>query len=83
MAGNVVVENLTVNPTNETRSQSGLGSVTDFLAAGLAIESKARAGTMVTAVSGAEMESHDNERGVLRIRPTGDGQVVAADLGRR
>jgi hypothetical protein len=84
--GTVLVENVSVQSASEARSQSGfdldagLASSTDFRAAGLGIDSRTRVSVSVRVDSGAEMQAHDTQRGVLQIRSGGERQLVRANL---
>lgn len=85
--GDVLVENVTVQSASEARSQAGidvgagLESVTEFQGAGLSISSQADLSATVAVDSGAEMEAHDNRRGILQLHATDDDQIVRAELG--
>ncbi|WP_336136557.1 hypothetical protein [Natronomonas amylolytica] len=80
--GNVIVENVTVQSASEAGSgiDAGLESTTDIDAAGLEIDSQARASATIRSESGAEMETHDNHRGVMQVRADGESQVVNVNV---
>ena len=86
VGGNVLLDNVTVQSASEARNQAGVGvgagleSTTDFRGAGLEIASKTSASVTVQVDSGAEMRSHDVERGVLQVRANEDDQMVRANL---
>ncbi|MEF8915146.1 hypothetical protein [Natronomonas sp.] len=80
--GDVIVENVTVQSASEADSgvDAGLESTTDIDAAGLEIDSQARASATISSESGAEMEAHDNQRGVMQVRADGESQVVNVNV---
>jgi hypothetical protein len=80
--GNVIVENVTVQSASEADSgvDAGLESTTAIDAAGLEIDSQARAGATIRSESGAEMETHDNQRGIVQIRADSESQVVNVNV---
>jgi hypothetical protein len=80
--GDVIVENVTVQSASEADSgvDAGLESTTDIDAAGLEIDSQARASATISSESGAEMEAHDNHRGVMQVRADGGSQVVNVNV---
>ena len=84
VGGDVLVDNVTVQSSSEAESglgaDAGLEAMTGFSAAGLELTSTTRASATINVESGAEMESHDNEKGVLQIHANGDDQMVHANL---
>ena len=87
VGGDVLVENVSVQSASEARNQAGVGldagleSTTDFRGTGLQLASSASASATVEVESGAEMQAHDNSRGILQVRASDGAQVVTADLG--
>lgn len=82
--GNVLVDNVTVQSASEADgglgADAGLETMTDIRAAGLELTSTVRASAIVSVDTGAEIEAHDNENGVLQVRASGEDQVVHANL---
>ena len=80
--GSVILENVTVQSADEARGGAGVGleTATDFRASGLAVASSSGASVSISVDSGAEMRSHDNDRGVLQVRATDDDQIVGVEL---
>jgi PGF-CTERM protein len=82
--GNVIVENVTVQSASEAESSGGLDAgleaTTDIDAAGLEIQSQSRASATIRSESGAEMETHDNQRGIIQVRADGQSQVVNVNV---
>jgi len=82
--GTTVVENVSVQSESEASGGSSvdLGSSADFSGAGLSVASSMQASGSATiqSESGATIESHDNQRGVLVVRPGGGSQVAAINL---
>jgi PGF-CTERM protein len=82
--GTTVVENVSVQSESEASGGSSvdLGSSADFSGAGLSVASSMQASGSATiqSESGATIESHDNQRGVLVVRPGGGSQVAAINV---
>ena len=82
--GTTVVENVSVQSESEASGGSNvdLGGSADFSGAGLSVASSMQASgsAMIQSESGATIESHDNQRGVLVIRPGGGSQVAAINV---
>jgi PGF-CTERM protein len=80
--GSVVVENVTAQSASESGLglDAGLESVTSVNGSVAGVDLGADAAATVTTESGAEMEAHDNQRGVLQIHAGGESQVVQADV---
>jgi PGF-CTERM protein len=82
--GTTVVENVSVQSESEASGGSNvdLGGSADFSGAGLSVASSIQASgsAMIQSESGATIESHDNQRGVLVVRPGGGSQVAAINL---
>ena len=82
--GTTVVKNVSVQSESEASGGGSidLGGSTDFSGAGLSVASsmEASGSAMVNSESGATIESHDNQRGVLVIRPGGGSQVAAINV---
>jgi PGF-CTERM protein len=80
--GSVLVENVTVQSASETEGglDAGLGAVTSVEGSGVSMQSSGEASAEMTTESGAGMEAHDNERGVLQVHANGDSQVVQAEV---
>ncbi|QLD85789.1 hypothetical protein HWV23_08655 [Natronomonas halophila] len=82
--GNVIVENVTVQSASEAESSGGLDAgleaTTDIDAAGLELQSQTRASATIRSESGAEMETHDNQRGIIQVRADGQSQVVNVNV---
>ncbi|MFW5964034.1 MAG: PGF-CTERM sorting domain-containing protein [Natronomonas sp.] len=82
----VVVENVSVQSSEEARSQAGLGLDAGLSAAtsiaGSAVESRTEADASVRLgfESGAEMQAHDNDRGIFQVRANDGAQMVQANL---
>ncbi|MFW5964035.1 MAG: hypothetical protein ACOCQM_04155 [Natronomonas sp.] len=82
----VVVENVSVQSSDEARSQAGLGAdaglstATEFSGAGLQLASQTSLSATVTVESGAEMQAHDNDRGIFQVRANDGAQMVQANL---
>ena len=79
--GSVVVENVTMQSASEAEGGlgAGLSSVTSLDGSGLSIDSQAGV-AVVSSESGAKMEAHDNQRGVVQISAGGESQVVHASV---
>ena len=79
--GSVVVENVTMQSASEAEGGlgAGLSSVTSLDGSGLSVDSQAGV-AVVSSESGAEMEAHDNQRGVVQISAGGESQVVHASV---
>ena len=79
--GSVVVENVTMQSASEAEGglEAGLSSVTSLDGSGLSVDSRAGV-AIVSSESGAEMETHDNQRGVVQISADGESQVVHASV---
>ena len=80
--GSVVVENVSMQSASEAEGglDAGLSSVTGIDAAGLSVDSRTDASATLASESGAKMETHDNQRGVVQIRADGESQVVHASV---
>ncbi|PSQ42056.1 hypothetical protein BRD07_04255 [Halobacteriales archaeon QS_9_68_42] len=80
--GSVVVENVSMQSASEAEGglDAGLSSVTGVDAAGLSVDSRTDASATLASESGAKMETHDNQRGVVQIRADGESQVVHASV---
>jgi PGF-CTERM protein len=80
--GSVVVESVTAQSASETEGDLGAGvdAVTSVNGSVVGVDSSGAAGATVTTESGAEMEAHDNERGVLQVHANGESQVVEASV---
>jgi hypothetical protein len=86
--GDVVVENVTVQSASEAGvgagADVGLDAAADFAASDLSVTSNAEASaaTSVTveSESGARIESHDNERGIMVVTSEDGEQVVRAGV---
>lgn len=80
--GTVVVENVTVQSSSETGGglDAGLSAVTSLNGSALTLQSQTEASATLTTESGAEMETHDNQRGVIQVHANGENQVVHADV---
>jgi PGF-CTERM protein len=81
--GNTVVEGMSVQSASEARSESGGGlglGGSVFAGAGLSVASSFSADASTTATiqaeSGAEIEAHDNDRGIVVIRSNGESHVA-------
>ena len=84
VGGTTVVENVSVQSESEAGSGANvdLGGSADFSGAGLSVASSMQAGGSATiqSESGATIESHDNQRGVLVVRPAGGSQAAAINV---
>ncbi len=82
--GTVVVENVTAQSAGETEGGIGIGadasSSTTISGSAISSQSSADARASVAFESGAEMEAHDNQRGVVQFTATDDDQVVQANV---
>jgi PGF-CTERM protein len=80
--GSVVVESVTAQSASETEGNLGAGvdAVTSVNGSVVGVDSSGAAGATVTTESGAGMEAHDNERGVLQVHANGESQVVEASV---
>jgi hypothetical protein len=82
----VIVENVSVQSSEEARSQAGIGAdaglstATEFSGAGLQLASQTSLSATVTVESGAEMQAHDNSRGIFQVRANDGAQMVHANL---
>jgi hypothetical protein len=82
----VIIENVSVQSAEEARSQAGLGVEVGLSGAaniaGAAVESRTEAAASVQLgfESGAEMQAHDNNRGVFQVRAGSGSQMVQANL---
>jgi PGF-CTERM protein len=88
--GKTVVDSVAVQSKSEAQSSGGLGAsvslkaVTNFQAAGLSIasgfDSQASTSATVESQSGATIEAHDNDRGVMVVTAAEESQYVMANL---
>lgn len=80
--GQTVVQNVTVQSESQVSGGLDLASSLDFTAAGLNVATSLDAGATaeITTESGATIQSHDNEHGVLLVRSNSDGSQ-AVDMG--
>jgi len=82
----VIVENVSVQSSEEARSQAGIGAdaglstATEFSGAGLQLASQTSLSATVSVESGAEMQAHDNSRGIFQVRADDGAQMVHANL---
>ena len=82
----VIVENVSVQSSEEARSQAGIGLDVGLSAAtsiaGAAVESRTEADASVRLgfESGAAMQAHDNSRGIFQVRANDSAQMVHANL---
>ncbi|WP_178915863.1 hypothetical protein [Natronomonas gomsonensis] len=82
----IIVENVSVQSSEEARSQAGLGAdaglstATEFSGAGLQLASQTSLSATVSVESGAEMQAHDNSRGIFQVRANDGAQMVHANL---
>ena len=82
----VIVENMSVQSSEEARSQAGIGAdaglstATEFSGAGLQLASQTSLSATVSVESGAEMQAHDNSRGIFQVRANDGAQMVHANL---
>ena len=82
----VIVENVSVQSSEEARSQAGIGAdaglstATEFSGAGLQLASQTSLSATLSIESGAEMQTHDNQRGILQVRANDGAQMVHANL---
>ena len=82
----VIVENVSVQSADEARSQTGLGvevgisTATNIVGAALESRTEAAASVQLGFESGAEMQTHDNNRGVFQVRAGSGSQMVQANL---
>ncbi|MUV88390.1 hypothetical protein GJ631_17985 [Natronomonas sp. CBA1123] len=82
----VIVENVSVQSSEEARSQAGIGAdaglstATEFSGAGLQLASQTSLSATVSVESGAEMQAHDNSRGIFQVRANDGAQMVHANL---
>jgi PGF-CTERM protein len=58
-----------------------LSTVTEVDAAGVSLTASSETRATVETESGAELDAHDNERGILQVRAADGAQVVKAELG--
>ncbi|WP_169302434.1 PGF-CTERM sorting domain-containing protein [Halorientalis salina] len=84
--GQTVVENLTVQSASENSNDGGLDVGVDvgFSASALSLASSLQAGgnAEITTDSGATIEAHDNQRGVMVVRSGGDSQAVQMGISK-
>jgi len=84
--GQTVLQSVTVQSQSNAESQGnvrtgvGLSAVTKITGAALSLDSKTEVNATVTAESGVTMEAHDNSRGVLVVRSSGDSQYVTVNV---
>ncbi|WP_178915864.1 hypothetical protein [Natronomonas gomsonensis] len=82
----VIVENVSVQSSEEARSQAGLGLDVGLSAAtsivGSAVETRTEADASVRLgfESGAAMQAHDNARGIFQVQANDSAQMVQANL---
>jgi hypothetical protein len=82
----VIVENVSVQSSEEARSQAGIGAdaglstATEFSGAGLQLASQTSLSATVSVESGAAMQAHDNSRGIFQVRADDGAQMVHANL---
>jgi hypothetical protein len=82
----VIVKNVSVQSSEEARSQAGIGLDVGLSAAtsiaGAAVESRTEADASVRLgfESGAAMQAHDNARGIFQVRANDSAQMVQANL---
>jgi len=82
----VIVENVSVQSSEEARSQAGIGvdaglsTATEFSGAGLQLASQTSLSATVSVESGAAMQAHDNSRGIFQVRADDGAQMVHANL---
>ncbi|WP_254832345.1 PGF-CTERM sorting domain-containing protein [Haloglomus salinum] len=82
--GKTVVDRLSVQSTSEAKSQVGgdlgVGGDVGFSGAGLSLASSFQAGVSTTATiqseSGAEIITHDNDRGIVVVESNGESHVA-------
>ncbi|WP_254839051.1 hypothetical protein [Natronomonas marina] len=80
--GSVVVENVTVQSASETDGGIGLdaGISSSIVGSAVELETQADAAATVAFGSGAEMETHDNQRGVVQLTASDGDQIVQANV---
>jgi len=82
--GAVVIENVTAQSASETDVGVGVdvgaSTVADIQGSSIESRSQASATASVAFESGAEMEAHDNERGVVQFTASDGSQVVQANV---
>ncbi|MFQ3319214.1 MAG: PGF-CTERM protein [Natronomonas sp.] len=87
--GDVLVENVTIQSSSKARSQTGvnidadLETATNFRGSGLQVASKTSVSATIAVESGAEMQTHDNSRGVFQVRAQESDQMVRANISER
>jgi PGF-CTERM protein len=82
--GRTLVEEMSVQSTSEARASAGaevgLSGDAGFAAAGLSIANSIEAGASTSATieseSGAEIEAHDNDRGIMVVRASGESHLA-------
>ena len=70
----------TAESQGDVRADVGLSAVTDVEGSGLSMGSQTDVSATVTAESGATVEAHDNEHGVLTVRSGGESQYVTVNV---
>jgi PGF-CTERM protein len=82
--GNTLFENVSVGSASESDlgigTDASVSAITAIEAAGLSVDSRTEASVTVTADSGAELRSHDNDRGHLIVEAGNEDQHVIAEL---
>jgi len=69
-----------VESESSVEADASLSAVTEISGSGLSVDSTTQTSASVTAESGAKMTAHDNEHGILVIRPGEESQYVTANL---
>ncbi|WP_224447778.1 PGF-CTERM sorting domain-containing protein [Haloprofundus salilacus] len=87
VGGETVLEAVAVQSKSETQSDAGIGAdaslsaVSSFDGSALSLESRTKVNASVSADSGATLEAHDNEHGILVVNAGGEeGQYVRANV---
>jgi PGF-CTERM protein len=84
--GETVMESVKIQSKSQAQSQGGidvgtqLSAVTDFTGAALSVDAKTETSATVTTDSGAQLQAHDNPRGILVIRSGDEAQYVAINV---
>jgi PGF-CTERM protein len=64
----------------DVRAGVELTAVTELTGSALSLDSQTEVSATVTAESGAQMQAHDNSRGILVVRSGGDSQYVTVNV---
>lgn len=84
--GETMMESVKVQSQSQAQSQSGidvgteLSAVTDFTGAALSVDAKTETSATVTTDSGAQLQAHDNPRGILVVQSGDEAQYVSVNV---